>query len=415
MPDTKVPDSKIYVEALKSEIRKALANKKAFACPIAMRQAWHASGTYDKSDGSGGSDGATMRFEPEISDEANEGLIIIRDMLKEVKDKFPEISEADLWTFAGTVAIEFMGGPKVPHQFGRTDAEDGSGCPANGRLPDAAQGAQHLRDVFYRMGFDDRDIVALSGGHTVGRAHKVRSGYDGPWTHNNLEFDNSYFKNLVECEWIERDWDGEFQYTDAETETLCMLPTDMVLIEDDDFRPWVEKYAEDQEAFFDDFARAYGRLMALGCPDQCDPFADDDQEVHSAENVDDPSAGFREFAMHGSLEYMKRLVDDADVHEVEEHSGRSALHKAAFWGHEHVVCYLVHECGLDVDLQDCDGDTAIHDAARFGHKGVVEILLDAGADTTIENGDGMTVGELAEDYDKPAIAAMIGDRVVGAV
>jgi len=42
-----------------------------------------------------------------------------------------------------------------------------------GRLPDASQGAQHLRDVFYRMGFDDEAIVALSGAHTLGRCHQV--------------------------------------------------------------------------------------------------------------------------------------------------------------------------------------------------------------------------------------------------
>lgn len=28
-------------------------------------------------------------------------------------------------------------------------------------------GASHLRDTFYRMGLSDKDIVALSGGHTL--------------------------------------------------------------------------------------------------------------------------------------------------------------------------------------------------------------------------------------------------------
>ena len=36
--------------------------------PMAVRLAWHASGTFDKADSSGGSDGATMRFEPESTD-----------------------------------------------------------------------------------------------------------------------------------------------------------------------------------------------------------------------------------------------------------------------------------------------------------------------------------------------------------
>jgi len=30
--------------------------------------------------------------------------------------------------------------------------------------------------VFYRQGFNDQEIVALSGAHTVGRAHADRSG-----------------------------------------------------------------------------------------------------------------------------------------------------------------------------------------------------------------------------------------------
>ena len=32
------------------------------------------------------------------------------------------------------------------------------------RLPDASRNNKHIRDVFYRMGFNDQEIVALSGG-----------------------------------------------------------------------------------------------------------------------------------------------------------------------------------------------------------------------------------------------------------
>jgi len=35
---------------------------------------------------------------------------------------------------------------------------------------------EHLRKVFYRMGLNDEEIVALSGAHTFGRAYKDRSG-----------------------------------------------------------------------------------------------------------------------------------------------------------------------------------------------------------------------------------------------
>ena len=113
------------------------------------------------------------RFSPEKDDGANAGLGIERDVLQEVKRAHPELSYADIWTLAGAHAIEIAGGPPIDHRLGRTDASDGSSCPAIGRLPDASKGAEHLREVFYRMGFNDEDIVALSGAHTLGRCHKV--------------------------------------------------------------------------------------------------------------------------------------------------------------------------------------------------------------------------------------------------
>ena len=74
---------------------------------------WHAAGTYDKNAGDGGSDGSTMRFKPESDWGANAGLHLARAKLEVVKAKHPEISYADLWSFAGTVAIVEMGGPET--------------------------------------------------------------------------------------------------------------------------------------------------------------------------------------------------------------------------------------------------------------------------------------------------------------
>jgi len=296
-----------------------------------------------------------------------------------------------------------MGGPMPPFKFGRTDDSDGKNCPPNGRLPDAALGADHLREVFNRMGFNDQEIVALSGGHSVGRCHAVRSGFDGAWTNNPLEFDNSYFKNLLEIEWKPKAWDGNFQYTDP-TDTLLMLPTDMALIEDAAFRVHVEKYAADQELFFKDFSAAYGKLMCLGCPEQCDPSA----EVSTASAKTIAGEEFREVAMHGSLGLMRRFAKTADVHEVEPTSGRNALHKAAFWGHIEAVRYLATDLKLDPNVQDLMGDTALHDAARFGHAEVVQILLDAGTDLHLTNSAGMTPRVLAIEYGKDDVAERIG-------
>eukprot|EP00965_Chrysotila_dentata_P178484 5894463-Pleurochrysis_carterae.AAC.1 len=60
-------------------------------------------------------------------------------------------------------------------------------------LVDAHDTADDLRDAFYRMGLTDRDIVALTGAHTVGRCHIHFSGFDGPWTTDQYKFDNAFY------------------------------------------------------------------------------------------------------------------------------------------------------------------------------------------------------------------------------
>ena len=116
------------------------------------------------------------------------------------------LSRADAYTLAGVVAVAHMGGPEVPWTAGRSDAADGSTSPPDGRLPDADKGSlggtvAHLRAIFYRMGFDDRDIVALSGAHALGRCHEEASGYWGPWTFAETTFSNEYFRLLLAETW----------------------------------------------------------------------------------------------------------------------------------------------------------------------------------------------------------------------
>ena len=300
-------------------IRGAIITPKANSCPMAVRLAWHASGTYDKNDGSGGSDGATMRFAPEREDGANAGLGIERDILQPVKRAVPEASTADIWTLAGAQAVEVCGGPKINHAMGRRDAASGAECPPTGRLPDASQGADHLRDVFYRMGFDDREIVALSGAHTLGRCHKVRSGFDGPWTSNPLKFDGEYFRNLMTKDWVPRDWDGPLQYTDAESHSLTMLPSDLALKEDPAFAVYASKYAADESLFFEDFKKAFEKLISLGTT-----------AAPASTDLDDAAAKVREECMHGSLEHAQTAWrPGVDANSYDAGSRRTALHKAA--------------------------------------------------------------------------------------
>ncbi|CAL5873556.1 uncharacterized protein PFLUO_LOCUS7836 [Penicillium psychrofluorescens] len=235
--------------------------------PVLVRLAWHASGTYDKETGTGGSNGATMRFAPESDHGANAGLKIAREFLEPVKAKFPWITYSDLWTMGGACAIQELGGPQIPWRPGRQD-KDVAACTPDGRLPDAAQGQRHIRDIFSRMGFDDREMVALIGAHALGRAHTDRSGFDGPWQFSPTSFNNEFFRLLVEEKWNKKKWNGPVQFTDKSTSTLMMLPADMALVNDRAFKKHVERYAKDNDAFFKEFSDVFVKLLELGVPFQ---------------------------------------------------------------------------------------------------------------------------------------------------
>lgn len=227
--------------------------------PMFLRLAWHSSGTWCKTAQNGGSDGGTMRFKGEASHGGNAGLEHARALLEPVKAALPKLSYADLYILSGVVAVDEMGGPQVGFRYGRTDAsqeasptQDSRFSP-DGRLPDGhkpdsgptsrTQTIQHIRDIFYRMGFDDQAIVALSGAHAVGRCHTDRSGYWGPWTYSETTLTNQYFKLLLDdsAGWRPKTthngqrWTGPPQFVNSNGE-LMMLHTDMALTWDPSFK-----------------------------------------------------------------------------------------------------------------------------------------------------------------------------------
>jgi len=202
-----------------------------------------------------------------------------------VKVACPEVSWADIIQMASATSIELAGGPKIDMCYGRVDADaspDQSVAPFG--LPDAYpkdEPAAHLRHVFGKYdGMGDREIVALSGAHTLGRAFKERSGAvtncageagatkytcsaycaagvsgtsngmagGKSWTSNWLRFDNSYFS-----------LGGKMDPTN-----LIAFPTDTVLETDAGFKPYFDKYAASEAAFFADYAASHKKLSELG-------------------------------------------------------------------------------------------------------------------------------------------------------
>ncbi|KAL3931072.1 MAG: hypothetical protein SGBAC_011477 [Bacillariaceae sp.] len=246
----------------------ALVNEKKCG-PVLIRLAWHDAGTFCKNTNTGGPRGC-MRFQGDKSEAvfgANAGLQVARDLLQDIKDgPAKDMSYADFWALASIVAVKEMGGPDVTFRVGRKDAKAVDESVEEGRHPDADKEGDHLRAVFGRMGFNDQDIVILSGAHTVGKCHADRSGFEGPWTADPYKFDNSYFVDLLNKEWKEaKASTGNPQF--AGSGNTMMLISDIALTKDPGFKPFVDKYAADEKAFFDDFAVTYQKLIELGCTD----------------------------------------------------------------------------------------------------------------------------------------------------
>ena len=135
-----------------------------------------------------------MRFAPECDHGGNAGLHIARNLLEPVKAAHPNATYADIYVLAGVVSIEAMGGPKIPFRPGRTDApgpappaEDARFSP-DGRLPDGTKGSRaatiaHVRAVFRRMGFNDRETARQDLAehfHTLEWGHRPSQGPSTP-------------------------------------------------------------------------------------------------------------------------------------------------------------------------------------------------------------------------------------------
>lgn len=88
-------------------------------------------------------------------------------------------------------------------QYGRTTSTTCSF--SHGRLPNPESSCTAVNTTFVqRMGLNWTTAAALMGVHTLGRAEKTNSGYDGWWGTfaTNNKFDNDYYISILAKGWI---------------------------------------------------------------------------------------------------------------------------------------------------------------------------------------------------------------------
>ena len=95
---------------------------------------------------------------------------------------------------AGANAVTLCGGPEILLKYGRIDIPKNyfpseksnlTFCISQSKklpcnffpYPDGSHTPEfHIRNVFFRLGFSSREIVALCGAHTIGRGFRDRTG-----------------------------------------------------------------------------------------------------------------------------------------------------------------------------------------------------------------------------------------------
>ncbi|WP_075988614.1 catalase/peroxidase HPI [Vibrio fluvialis] len=178
--------------------------------------------------------------------------------------------------------------------------------------PDPLKTAQDMRVTFARMAMNDEETVALTaGGHTVGKTHgngnaaelgpdpegadleeqglgwmnhksrgigrnTVASGLEGAWTTHPTQWDNGFFKMLLEHEWqLAKSPAGAWQWEPVDIAeedkpvdvedgksryNPMMTDADMALKVDPEYRKISERFYKDQAYFEEVFARAWFKL-----------------------------------------------------------------------------------------------------------------------------------------------------------
>uniref|UniRef100_A0A061S8Z4 L-ascorbate peroxidase n=1 Tax=Tetraselmis sp. GSL018 TaxID=582737 RepID=A0A061S8Z4_9CHLO len=213
--------------------------------PAVLRVLFHDAGTFDISSMDGGAN-ASVRFELDRPENKGlkRGLSCIEKVYSVVQTTSAgqKLSFADTIALAAAYAVGSTKGPRIEMPIGRADATE---ADPEGRLPDETAPISELKSNFKQKGFTVKEFVALCGSHTLGN-----KGFGDP-----AVFDNEYFKILLNQPWND---------PSNEMGKMIGLPSDRVLITDEECLELVHMYAKDKDLFFADFSSALVKLSALG-------------------------------------------------------------------------------------------------------------------------------------------------------
>ncbi|XP_058113232.1 peroxidase 40-like [Magnolia sinica] len=227
----------------------------------------------------------TLTFEGEKTAAPNlnslRGFEVIDAIKSELEFACPEtVSCADILAIAARDSVVLSGGPTWQVLMGRRDSLFANKGLANKNIPAPNSDVATLVSKFQNVGLSQKDMVALSGGHTIGKARcstfstrlKGSSSSDSPGLDKDFlaslqqlcsEFDNNNM-TLAELDFVTpATFDNQYYTNLLSGEGL--LASDQALVAEDGIatRNLVETYAEDPQAFFEDFKTSMVKMGSL--------------------------------------------------------------------------------------------------------------------------------------------------------
>lgn len=201
------------------------------------------------------------------------GFNVIDDIKSKIENACPGVvSCADIVALAAKDSVVYLGGPSWKVGLGRKDSLTASRALANTSIPPPTSNLSALITSFSAQGLSLRNMVALSGSHTIGlsrctsfRGHIYNDSNINPSFANSLRkicprsgndnvlapldrqtptcFDNLYYKNLLNQKGL--------------------LHSDQQLFNGNSADSLVRKYACDPFTFFKDFAKAMVKMSNI--------------------------------------------------------------------------------------------------------------------------------------------------------
>ncbi|CAH8386790.1 unnamed protein product [Eruca vesicaria subsp. sativa] len=187
------------------------------------------------------------------------------------------VSCADILAQSTHDVVTMVGGPTYEVKLGRKDGRESKAHKVGANLPLPHHTTNNMVSLFERKGFTLKEMVALSGGHTIGIAHckDFISRING--TEPDPDLDAQYAEVLkgvckdytvddTKASFLDPVTPGKFDnmYYKNMEKGMGLLASDFILFKDNSTKPFVELYANNETAFFEDFARAMEKLGMVG-------------------------------------------------------------------------------------------------------------------------------------------------------